>query len=228
MRVLQTQEASHIGSELQPDYPRSRHWGELRKFQFRRKLAIAAGATVATATLFFCTSHWRSEDRIDLLIRYFGAVFILVSIVGRTWCAIYIGGRKKKTVVQKGPYSLIRHPLYVFSLFGALGAGAQWGSILVSLTLAAVTMVILYEAVRKEEVFMSIEFGQAYADYSERIPRFLPNFATWSDVEELTVKPAVVARTFRDSCLTLLAIPIAQTIDWAQQIGYFPILLRLP
>jgi hypothetical protein len=75
----------------------------------------------------------------------------------------------------------------------------------------------------------SLERAQwAYADYSDRVPRFLPRFATWHDVDELTTKPAVVVRTFRDSCLFLLAIPIAQTIDWAQQVGYLPILLRLP
>jgi protein-S-isoprenylcysteine O-methyltransferase Ste14 len=213
---------------LEIDPPTTGELRDLERFQFRRKLAIGVGAVLATVALLFCSSLWRNEARTDLLIRHIGAALILASIAGRTWCAIYIGGKKKNTLVQDGPYSLVRHPLYVFSVLGALGVGAQWGAILVSLVLACVTMVILNEAVRKEEAFMSLVFGQAYAYYSERVPRFLPRFATWRDVDELTVKPVVVVRTFRDSCLFLVAIPIAQTIDWAQQVGYLPILLRLP
>ena len=51
-------------------------------------------------------------------------------------------------------------------------------------------MAILTGAIWKEEAFMSLAFGQDYADYAERVPRFLPRFATWRDVEELTTKPA--------------------------------------
>ena len=213
---------------MEADPPTTGHLRDLERFQFRRKLAIGVSAVLATVALLFCSSLWRNGARTDLLIRHIGVVLILASIAGRTWCAIYIGGKKKTTLMQHGPYSLVRHPLYVFSVLGALGVGAQWGAVLVSLALACVTMAILNEAVRKEEAFMSHVFGQAYADYSERVPRFLPRFATWRDVDELTVKPVVVVRTFRDSCLFLLAIPIAQTIDWAQQIGYLPILLSLP
>ena len=202
---------------------------DLQRVQFRRKLAIAISAAVATAALSFCRSLWRSEaSGIYFFIQHIGVALILTSIAGRTWCAIYIGGKKKTTLVQDGPYSLVRHPLYVFSVLGALGAGAQWGAILVSLALACATMAILTGAIWKEEAFMSLAYGQDYADYAERVPRFLPRFATWRDVEELTTKPAAVVRTFLDSCLFLLAIPVAQTIDWAQQVDSLPILLRLP
>ena len=64
------------------------------------------------------------------------AVVALVCIVGRAWCSLYIGGRKKAEIVDRGPYSISRNPLYVFSFMGAFGVGAQTGSV----TLACMPM----------------------------------------------------------------------------------------
>ena len=36
----------------------------------------------------------------------FGLAAIIVAIVGRAWCSLYIGGRKKAEIVDRGPYSM--------------------------------------------------------------------------------------------------------------------------
>src|SRR5690606_40050349 len=60
-------------------------------------------------------------------------ILIVVCVIGRTWSSIYIAGHKVQTLVMDGPYSISRNPLYVFSIIGAAGAGAQLGSIVLAL-----------------------------------------------------------------------------------------------
>jgi protein-S-isoprenylcysteine O-methyltransferase Ste14 len=41
-----------------------------------------------------------------------------------------------------GPYSLMRNPLYVFTMVGAVGMGAQSGSVLVAAWFGVVTFLV--------------------------------------------------------------------------------------
>ena len=66
------------------------------------------------------------------MIEWFGIFAIILCIFGRTWTSLYIGGRKNRALLTKGPYSVVRNPLYVFSILGAAGAGAQLGSVISS------------------------------------------------------------------------------------------------
>ena len=88
---------------------------DLQRVQFRRKLAIAISAAVATAALSFCRSLWRSEaSGIYLFIQHIGVALILTSIAGRTWCAIYIGGKKNRRNAGRTLFVGTTSPLSVF------------------------------------------------------------------------------------------------------------------
>lgn len=87
---------------------------------------------------------------------------------------------------------------------------------------------IFYSLVKKEERFLHETFGAAYQRYALATPRFIPDFRLWRDVDELEVKPALVRKTFADAVLFMLAIPLADIIELAQQYGWLPVLLRLP
>ena len=55
---------------------------------------------------------------------------------------LYVGGRKNAELVTTGPYSMMRNPLYFFSLLGVAGVGAQTGSVLATFAVTAVAYAV--------------------------------------------------------------------------------------
>jgi protein-S-isoprenylcysteine O-methyltransferase Ste14 len=157
-----------------------------------------------------------------------GFVAMILSIVGRAWCSLYIGGRKKAEIVDRGPYSITRNPLYVFSYLGAFGIGAQSGSVTIGLGFVLAAMAVFYLTVRREEAFLEREFGAVYTAYKARTPRFWPRFSLWRDEEQLTIRPTLFVTTIRDGLVFLLAIPIFEMIDAAQAANWLRIIVHLP
>jgi len=96
-----------------------------RKLGFR--VLLAAFAVVALCG----ETSW--PPAVHEAMRWLGAALIFVCVSGRTWCTLYIGGRKNHELVTAGPYSVCRNPLYVFSIIGAIGIGAQLGAVLVAI-----------------------------------------------------------------------------------------------
>lgn len=156
-----------------------------------------------------------------------GLALIVLAIVGRAWCSLYIGGRKKAEIVDRGPYSVSRNPLYVFSFLGAFGIGAQTGSLVVGAMFAAAAFMVFLRTVGREEAWLAEHFGTTYIDYRAHTPRFWPNFALWRDTDELLVRPAFFLRTLRDGLTFLVAIPVMEGIEHLQAMGVigFPVAL---
>ncbi|MBX9590533.1 MAG: isoprenylcysteine carboxylmethyltransferase family protein [Hyphomonadaceae bacterium] len=202
---------------------------KLQKIQRRRKLILRAVFGLALLPILVIGSFWWPTAKvISKTIEWTGIVLIFVCIFGRTWCTLYIGGRKKRQLVTLGPYSLCRNPLYTFTVLGVLGIGAQFGSMVVAGTMALATFAVFASVVRREEAFLAGTFGAEFARYAERVPAFLPRFSGWKDVEELSVSPHLIYRTFWDATLFLLAIPASELIETLQRQGTLPVLLRLP
>jgi protein-S-isoprenylcysteine O-methyltransferase Ste14 len=200
----------------------------LRRLQRRRKLALAVAAAGLFVLLAFVRApHWFGglwHEAIEIL----GLVLIGVAIVGRTWCTLYIGGRKAAEVVDTGPYSISRNPLYVFSFLGAFGIGAETGSLTAGLLVMAAVIVVFAVVVRGEERALGRLFGEPYALYCARVPRFGPAFSLWRDMETVTVRPALLWRTLRDGLVFFLVVPLFEIVDALQAAGVLVPVLILP
>lgn len=55
------------------------------------------------------------------VLEQIGMILIVLGVIGRFWATLYIGGHKNKDVITDGPYSICRHPLYLFSSIAVLG-----------------------------------------------------------------------------------------------------------
>lgn len=71
--------------------------------------------------ILFSRSAWMDPEWVFELLEVLGISLVIFAVLGRFWSILYIGGRKNKEVMQDGPYSMCRHPLYQFSTMGVVG-----------------------------------------------------------------------------------------------------------
>ena len=107
----------------------------------------------------------------------------LVSIgLGFTWWARWALGslwsssvvrKEGQAVVRTGPYRLVRHPIYTGILLGSFAGAIQIGQA-ANLIGAVLISLGFWLKARLEERFLSVELGDAYADYRRRTPMLIP------------------------------------------------------
>ena len=197
---------------------------DIQRVQLWRKYILAAGLAVMLAW----TATVRAVPYLEHPVEHLGLVSILACILGRAWCSLYIGGRKKQEIVDVGPYSISRNPLYVFSFLGAFGVGAQTGSLVVAVVFAAAAYGVFRVVVGREEAFLVQAFGPPYEAYVSSTPRFLPNLSLRRDADVLSIRPVFFLRTVRDGLVFLLAVPVFESLELLQRAGGFTSLFQLP
>jgi protein-S-isoprenylcysteine O-methyltransferase Ste14 len=183
---------------------------------------------VAAPPLLLSQSMWADGGFIHEGLEWIGYFALILCVLGRAWCAAYIGGRKNQAVIIDGPYSIVRNPLYVFSFFGVLGVGLSTGTVTVPALLAMVFAIYYAQVVRREERFLVENLGIDYVDYLQRVPRWLPNFSLWFERDEIVVRPRYVLLTIRDSAWFFIALPLLELLDVLHQLDWIPVYFWMP
>jgi protein-S-isoprenylcysteine O-methyltransferase Ste14 len=196
--------------------------------QTMRKAVLFAAVGMGIVFLFFGGARWPGGDWRHESIEAVGIGLIVLCILGRTWCSLYIGGRKNQLLIADGPYSVSRNPLYFFSIVGAVGVGAQVGSLAIATFCGFIAWAVFLRTAWREEAALGAAFGDDYRAYLARVPRFLPKPSLWVDRATVEVRPRVVLMTFVDALVFLAAFPVAEGIEYVHQTGLIPVLLTLP
>jgi protein-S-isoprenylcysteine O-methyltransferase Ste14 len=200
---------------------------KIAKVQLVRKSVLAIGVLIAIAGFAVTRSSHEPGGLPHEAIQWIGLLMMFVCIAGRCWTSLYIGGRKIDQFVTIGPYSIMRNPLYTFSILGAVGAGAQLGSIFAGLFTGLVVWVVFAVVVRSEERLLLGIYAKEFEDYRVQVPRFLPNPGLWRDIPTILVMPSRMVRTFGDGMMFLLSVPLADLIQRLQDAGVLPILFHI-
>jgi protein-S-isoprenylcysteine O-methyltransferase Ste14 len=200
----------------------------IRHVQTIRKLVLSVAFLIGVLMFALTGSRFDAVNRTHEVIEWAGIAAIIVCILGRTWASLYIAGRKIEQFVTDGPYSVMRNPLYFFSIIGTAGAGALLGSVVAGAVFGALAWAVFYVVTLQEERVMAERYHGAFADYLASVPRFLPNPRLWRDEPTLTIMPPKILRTFADATLFLLMVPLAEGFEQLQSAGVLPVLFRLP
>jgi protein-S-isoprenylcysteine O-methyltransferase Ste14 len=185
-------------------------------------------AILFAAVILISQSLWGTDGIPAQALRWVGYFLIIICVLGRTWSAAYIGGHKARIIVDLGPYSVTRNPLYVFSFIGALGIGCSTGMVTPALVIGAVYVVYYRMIVAREEEHLTARHGEIYQAYVRRVPRWIPDFKLWQEADEPMGYPRNVYLAARDASAFFLALPLFAFIGWLQKIEILPVLLRLP
>jgi len=181
--------------------------------QWQRKVIVWVAGLLGLALLMASAPMSPESYLWHESIERIGVLLVLIGVIGRTWCSMYIGGSKLRHLVTEGPYSITRNPLYMFSAIATFGLGAQLGSMVFALLSAAATIAIFLLVIGHEERALAERFPAEYSLYKAQVPRFVPDFGGWQDAETISVRPALVYRTFWDATLFLFAIPVLKVLE---------------
>ncbi|MSO74898.1 MAG: isoprenylcysteine carboxylmethyltransferase family protein [Alphaproteobacteria bacterium] len=191
-----------------------------------RDTRIAAFGVIAL--LFLSEPIWGSDSLAHEPIEYLGYALVIMCVIGRIWCATFIGGYKNERVIDIGPFSIVRNPLYVFSFLGVLGIGLMSVRLSITAILVAAFAAYYYRVVRREEVYLRQKFSAAYDEYCRRVPRWLPCFRNYRTENEITVHPHFVSRAIMDSVWFFVALPAIEAIEYSHDAGWLKPLFSLP
>jgi protein-S-isoprenylcysteine O-methyltransferase Ste14 len=162
------------------------------------------------------------------LIDFAGLACVTVCAFGRVWSSIYISGHKTSTLVEFGPYSVTRNPLYLFSLIGIAGIGLASGSLLI-IALLTLSFGLYYPfIIRREEAGMKALHGPEFQSYMERVPRFLPNMSLYSEPDTRMVKTRQLRRALLDASYFIWIYGAVQLIQKLHEARMLPVLFKIP
>ena len=165
---------------------------------------------------------------IDLGLRITGLLLVAGACLGRIWCSTFIAGQKDAELVQVGPYSVVRHPLYALSFVATCGLALASRSLLLG-TLTIVTIALLLRvAARSEEGFLAQKFPQAWPIYTSKTRRWWPRFRHYRLPERISLRPAIFWKSFLDAGAVLLLFALIDAAATLRSTGVMPLWLAAP
>lgn len=160
----------------------ARVWLRSLTAAWRSRLVFAAVVVVLAVALGRrWTGLWRHVTYWNPAIAVIGAALAVAStalllwsrwVLGTMWASVPLV-QDEHRLVTRGPYGLVRHPIYTGFLGLAVGATLVRG-FGVWLLIMAVVIPWLLRRVRVEDRLMAGRFGTEYAAYRDRVPALLP------------------------------------------------------
>jgi len=178
--------------------------------------------------LLFTSHSWQEHTFFDMIIQWLGFIMVVITTLGRIWCFVYISGYKDDRLVQYGPYSLVRNPLYVFSFIGTIGLGFASENLLVLALMVILFSVFYPSVIDEEESSLMALYGKSFEAYRDKTPRWIPDFKHFTESEEYTVKPRIFVKAMLESMWFLLFFMILQVIENFHHMGILPVFLKIP
>ena len=95
--------------------------------------------------------------------------------LGTNWSGV-VTLKEGHELIRSGPYRTIRHPIYTGILLALLGTAVAVGEVRGLLALA-IAWLSFYIKARREESFLTQEFGPGFAEHRRHTGMFLPHFS---------------------------------------------------
>lgn len=154
----------------------------------RKRMAILRISIILIITFIIIDNNFSAfslniDMNTSLLFSYIGFSLVVLGGFGRIWASLYLEGFKTRKLIKEGPYSMVRNPLYFFSLMLFLGMCFAIKSIAVSFALLVVFVLFHIPTILNEEKVLLNTHDESYKAYYESTPRLLPNIFKYKKTE---------------------------------------------
>lgn len=163
-------------------------------------------------------------------LEFFGYFFGLIGVFGRIWSSLFIEGNKTQKLIVKGPYSLMRNPLYFFSFILLIGFCFFIKSILVFTTFFLIWILIYRNTMNSEEKNLISNHNEEYVDYYNKTPKIFPNFnlyKSFSVKDKMNIDIKKIERVLTESFGFLFLFGIIKVIEYLHLSGILPVYFHL-
>lgn len=157
-----------------------------------------------------------------------GFVLVALAVLWRLWTTLFVAGRKDEELVRDGPFARCRHPLYLGSIAGSAGIGLTTLSLTLTIALPLVVGVILFLAARREDATLLAAHGNAWREYADLVPAFLPRGTARHLPESVSVPPRIYRKAFLDAASFLGLWLLVLLLENLRAGGAWPAFFRLP
>jgi hypothetical protein len=110
-----------------------------------------------------------------LILAGYGATLWCYAIMGDTW-RMGIDRGEKTTLVTRGPYRVVRHPIYLFQVVILAGVVLLLPAVL-AVVIFFVHLLCVWCKAADEEAYLLTVHGQDYRDYLARTGRLMPKLS---------------------------------------------------
>ena len=145
---------------------------------------------IGLTTLAFCLvfthyfqSGWRALTFVpnSQLAGATGLLLVLLGVAFSIWARLVLGGnwssavtvKQGHTLIRRGPYTFVRHPIYTGLLLAFLGVAIILGQIRGLLGVGVLSLAFWLK-LRMEERFMLEQFGDEYREYRRQVKALIP------------------------------------------------------
>ncbi len=155
-------------------------WGQ--RFLYMLPLLAAAELLVRPEARY----EWLGARFVPLnpAVEWAGVLLTAAGVAVAFWARWHLGAnwsgvvtlKEGHELIRTGPYRNIRHPIYTGILLALFGTVVVTGE-LRGLLAVAIAWLSFYWKARREESFLSQEFGEKFAAHAKQTGMFLPKFA---------------------------------------------------
>jgi len=115
---------------------------------------------------------------------WFGVVLAAAGVGIAIWARWHLGAnwsgvvtlKEGHELIRSGPYRTMRHPIYTGILLALLGSAVTSGEVR-GLLAVAIAWLSFYSKARREESFLTQEFGERFGEHRRHTGMFLPRFS---------------------------------------------------
>jgi protein-S-isoprenylcysteine O-methyltransferase Ste14 len=147
---------------------------------------LVPGTVIIYVPFWLLTSHGGAVHLEATSLWILGIIPFLLGVCLYLWCAWHFtfAGQgtpapidPPKHLVARGPYQMVRNPMYVGVVTALLGEALLFHELGLVFYAALVLLIVHLFVVFVEEPLLRQKFGASYQDYCAQVPRWIPHLS---------------------------------------------------